>query len=72
LLSNPTCTAPLREGGLNSATPLTLVPKFKHKAEEGLKEDIVVAPSKGTLVFTFDNSYSYLNSKSLKYRVETV
>lgn len=65
-------TISLREGGLNSATPLTLVPKFKHKAEDGLKEDIVVAPSKGTLVFTFANSYSYLNSKSIKYRIETV
>lgn len=65
-------TVSLREGGLNSATPLTLVPKFKHKAEDGLKEDIVVAPSKGTLVFTFANTYSYLNSKSIKYRIESV
>ena len=65
-------TVSLREGGLNSATPLTLVPKFKHKAEEGLKEDMVMAPSKGTLIFTFDNSYSYINAKSIKYRVESI
>ena len=65
-------TVSLREGGVNSGTPLTLVPKFKHKAEQGMKEDMIVAPSKGTLVFTFDNSYSYINSKSIKYRIEAV
>lgn len=65
-------TVRLKEEGLNRSTPVTLVPKFKHKADDGLKQDVVVAPSKGTLVFTFDNSYSYLNSKSIRYRIQTI
>jgi hypothetical protein len=28
--------------------------------------------TKGTLVFLFDNSFSYLNSKSIKYRIQTL
>mmetsp|Transcript_23541 Transcript_23541/g.57669 ORF Transcript_23541/g.57669 Transcript_23541/m.57669 type:complete len:426 (+) Transcript_23541:254-1531(+) len=62
----------LREDGLNSARPLTLLPKFKHKAADGRREDVITAPGKGTMVFTFDNTYSYLNSKKLRYRTQVV
>ena len=62
----------LRSGGSSTARPTTLVAPFKHKAADGRREDMVTAPAKGTLVVVFDNSSSYLNSKSIKYRIETL
>ena len=34
----------------------------------GLWEGIITAPGKGSMVFTFDNTYSYLTSKKVRYR----
>ena len=30
------------------------------------------APGDGTLVFTFNNEYSYFNSKNIKYKCENI
>jgi hypothetical protein len=65
----------LKAKGAGAHTPLSsqdlvVVPKFKHRGQEGVKAGVVVAPAKGVLVFTFDNSYSYMNSKAIKYWVD--
>ena len=49
--------------------PVTLVPATKYKAKDGPREGVFTAPAAGTVVATFDNSYSVFNSKTVKYRV---
>lgn len=62
----------LRERGINSGTPMTVVKRFKHKSGAGVKSEVLESPGDGTLVFTFNNEYSYFNSKNIKYKCENI
>ena len=65
-------TAYLRACGCDAGKPTTLVRKHKHKAEMGLKEEVLEMHQRGTLVFEFNNEYSLMNSKNVRYRAEVI
>ena len=45
----------------------TLAQPVKVKAEDGVYEGAVKAPGKGTVILRFDNTYSWLNPKRIRY-----
>ena len=47
--------------------PEVIKEQHKFKASEGPQEGAVKLKGRGTVVVRFDNSYSVLNSKKLKY-----
>ena len=46
--------------------------KTAYKAEMGLKEEVLEIHQRGTLVFEFNNEYSLMNSKNVRYRAEVI
>ena len=57
---------------INDGPELTLFESRKVNATEGTITGNWVAPLAGTLVITFDNSYSMLRSKTVRYCIKVV
>ena len=57
----------LPEGG---GDPIPVMDMEKIKSESGLATGSFALPKKGTLVVTFDNSYSLLRSKTFNYKID--
>ena len=57
----------LPEGG---GDPIPVMDMEKIKSESGLAAGSFALPKKGTLVVTFDNSYSLLRSKTFNYKID--
>ena len=55
------------EGG---GAPIEVLAKQKIKSDSGLASGTFALPCKGTLVLTFDNSYSILRSKTFNYKID--
>ncbi len=52
--------------------PLSLAPRIKHRAEDGVAKGQAFVPCAGTLRVTFDNTHSRLTGKSITYTLALV
>jgi len=51
---------------------IKVIPDCKVKADGGLAEGVVQLQKKGTLIVTFDNTYSMFRGKTFEYKLEVL